>query len=153
MDDGHVTTMAPVKRTRKSHYITGIHLSVKCTTPIHYRSSWELAVCRFLDASDNVEAYAYEAVAIPYYYSAKNTKRPKMRLYYPDFCVKYTNGKKLLIEVKRSDKLNGVIVQCKAKAAVEWSKTNNYEYQFWTDSIIKSINSSPKQRSRQRKQQ
>lgn len=132
----------PVKRRRrkKSRYKTGIHRSPKCFTPIEYRSGWELEVCKFLDSDPSVKEYGYECVVIQY---LSNPRTGKVRSYYPDFLITYTDGTRKLIEVKRKDKLNDPKVLKKAKAAEIWAKANKVTYEFWTNtviSVLKKIN-------------
>lgn len=101
-----------------------------------YRSGWELTVAVFLDTNDEVDSYEYEPIAIEY---ISNVKTGKIRRYYPDFLINYKDGKKLLVEVKRNNQLNNLIVQKKAKAAEQWCKKNNATYEFWTDQIVKAL--------------
>jgi hypothetical protein len=96
-----------------------------------------LTVLRFLDSDNEVACYYYEPFKIPY---ISNIRSGKIRNYIPDFLVAYKNGKKLLIEVKRASALNQEKVIKKATAAREWaSKQENTSYEFWTDSIIKTL--------------
>lgn len=128
------------KRRKKKggRYKTGIHVSSKCLNEMKYRSGWELIVAIHFDQDDSVESYAYEPIAIEY---ISNIRSGKVRRYYPDFLVNYTNGTRILVEVKRLNQLNNLIVQKKAKAAEEWCKKQNQkiDYQFWTDHIVKSL--------------
>lgn len=125
-----------VARKRRSHYHTGTHASYKSITPVSYRSGWELTVAKFLDYDPNVIAYAYEALAIPY---VSNLKSGKVRRYYPDFFVKYKNGVKLVIEVKRESHLTNATVIKKAEAAKKWCEQYGYQYQFWTNKDIEKL--------------
>lgn len=120
------------RRRRKKHYITGIHRSPKCKTPIEYRSGWELSVCLVLDCNDLVKSYEYESLAIPY------VRAGKVHLYYPDFLIRYATGRTVLVEVKRTDKLTNRVVIAKAAAARAWisEQKNGWEYEFWTDKLI-----------------
>lgn len=121
------------RRKRKSHYITGTHHSPKCPTPINYRSSWELTVAQYLDQNPDVLSYEYESINIRYAVAGR------YRTYTPDFLVLYKTGKKVIVEVKRADKLTDRKVIAKATATRKWLKENkleDYEYQFWTDAVI-----------------
>ena len=121
------------RRKRKSHYITGTHHSPKCSTPINYRSSWELTVAQYLDQNPDVLSYEYESIIIRYAIAGR------YRRYTPDFLVLYKTGKKVIVEVKRADKLTDRKVIAKATATRKWLKENkleDYEYQFWTDAVI-----------------
>jgi len=121
------------RKKRKRHYITGTHHSPKCSTPINYRSSWELTVAQYLDQNPDVLSYEYESINIRYAVAGR------YRTYTPDFLVLYKTGKKVIVEVKRADKLTDRKVIAKATATRKWLKENkleDYEYQFWTDAVI-----------------
>ena len=140
-DDLMVTTVTKKKRKggrrRRRHYITGTYNSTKCTSgPINYRSSWELSVAQYLDLDTTVATYQYEALQVPYLF------RGKTHTYYPDFIVQYNNGKKVVIEVKRKDKLLDLKVVAKQKAVKVWCASNGYEYVFWTNLMIEAIRKS-----------
>jgi hypothetical protein len=126
------------KRRKRKKYRTGVYKSIKCATPIHYRSGWELTVCKYLDISKDVLSYEYESFGIKY---ISNSKTGKLRVYYPDFLVTYQNGNKILVEVKRKDKLSDVLVLKKAKAAEEWCAKQNppIRYEFWTNNMIEAF--------------
>lgn len=124
------------KRRKKRHYITGTHKSPKCNELINYRSSWEYIVCLHLDNDPNVISYEYEKMRIPY---VSNRKYMKIRHYTPDFVVLYSDGRKVIIEVKPKSRLNNLKVVKKAEATRYWAKANNIEYVFWTEDIIKEI--------------
>jgi len=101
-----------------------------------YRSGWELTVAKHLDNDPLVDYYEYESIKIPY---ISNKRSGKIRNYLPDFFVVYTDGRKVLIEVKRLTALGQLLVQKKADAAKLWAHKNNAEYAFWTDPIIKTL--------------
>ena len=63
---------------------------------IVYRSSWEFRVMMQLDHGTNVVRWASEEFSIPYYDPTTN----RVRRYFPDFYVEYTNGKTFVFEVK-----------------------------------------------------
>jgi hypothetical protein len=124
------------KRKRKKHYITGIHHSPKCPTPIKYRSGWELTVALYLDQNPEVLLYEYESINIRYAVAGR------YRTYTPDFLIVYKDGKKVIVEVKRADKLTDRKVIAKATATRKWLKENkliDYDYQFWTNAVIEGF--------------
>jgi antitoxin component YwqK of YwqJK toxin-antitoxin module len=134
----------PKKRRRKGDYYTGFHKSKKALTEVHYRSGWEKAVCLYLDLLTTVSSYAYEAIAIPY---IANKRTGKIRHYFPDFLVMFTDGTKKLIEVKRKDKINTDKVKKKTEAAMSWCEKNNAIFEIWSDdriNVIKKLLSSGK---------
>lgn len=101
-----------------------------------YRSGWELTVAKHLDSDPLVSHYEYEAIKIPY---ISNKRAGMMKNYIPDFLVTYTDGRRVLVEVKRVNALNQSIVRKKAEAAKLWARKNGIEYVFWTDNIIKAL--------------
>jgi hypothetical protein len=117
--------------TKKSKikYITGTHISSKCSKPINYRSGYELSVIKVLDEDPNVLCYSYESIGIPYFSPSSRSK--KIRRYFPDFFVSYMDGTKLIIEVKRDDQINNIWVKAKAKACKEWAEKAGIKYQIW----------------------
>jgi hypothetical protein len=124
------------RRKRKKHYITGTHYSPKCPTPIKYRSGWEYTVALYLDQNPDVLSYEYESIIIRYAIAGR------YRNYTPDFLVLYKTGKKVIVEVKRADKLTDRKVIAKATATRKWLKENkleDYEYQFWSDAVIEGF--------------
>lgn len=134
------TTKRKRKRRKKKgggRYHTGLHSSPKCrNSPMKYRSGWELTVAKHLDSDPLVDFYEYESIKIPY---ISNVRRGTLRNYLPDFLVTYTDGRKVMVEVKRTSALNQVTVQKKAAAARVWAVKNQAEYTFWTDPIIKAL--------------
>lgn len=60
------------------------------------RSSWEARFNKFLDYNTNVEKWSSEELIIPYYYPLDG----KMHRYFPDYWVKFKNGKEVVIEIK-----------------------------------------------------
>jgi len=124
-----------MKKKKKSRYHTGIYKSIKAG-PIKYRSGWELIVAIFLDNDPNVLQFAYESLIIPY---ISNQKTGKIRKYYPDFLVWYTDGTKKLIEVKAGNKINNQKVIKKSLAAKEWCEKNNTIFEMWSNSTILTL--------------
>jgi hypothetical protein len=61
-----------------------------------YRSSWELKFMRYLDTNDDVKKWSSEPFYIWYFSSEDN----RMRHYYPDFYVEFSNGRKIVVEIK-----------------------------------------------------
>lgn len=124
------------KRRRKGRYKTGVYKSPKASKPIEYRSGWELEVCKYLDADINVASYEYESIAIPY---IANVRTGKVRRYFPDFLVMYADGKKVMVEVKRNDKLSNPKVMKKTEAGKLWCLQNGAIYELWTNQLIEKI--------------
>lgn len=123
------------KRKRKGHYIRGTYTS-PLAGECKYRSGWELKVMVHLDADPNVETWSYEKTVIEY---VSNVRTKKIRKYYPDFLVKYKDGRVELLEVKPKRKLEQLTVRKKAEAAREWCKVNGLTYKILTEVELKEL--------------
>jgi hypothetical protein len=66
------------------------------TYPIICRSGWELRFCQYLDITYSIREWASEGIRIKYF----DPVRSKYRTYYPDFFVKLSNRRKLVVEIK-----------------------------------------------------
>lgn len=64
-------------------------------TPVIYRSSYERRFIQWLERSSQVRWWASECIAIPYKYPDGST-----HLYYPDYFLIFSDGSKVLVEVK-----------------------------------------------------
>lgn len=135
------------RRKKGGRYKTGLHTSPKCLNEMKYRSGWELTTALHLDSDDSVVSYEYEPIAIEY---VSNVRSGKIRKYYPDFLVRYKDGKVVLVEVKRVNQLNNITVLKKAKAAEQWCKKNKVKYEFWTDKMIQAFQKQQKFRELQK---
>lgn len=113
--------------SERRHADHGVYVSSKAGKCM-YKSSWELAYMKHLDASQAVESWRYEPFKIPYEY-----RSGRRRCYIPDFLVIYSDGRREVIEIKPTDYLSRGDVCTKAKAALAWCKQNNYIYKFQTE--------------------
>jgi hypothetical protein len=119
---------------RKKHYITGVHQSIKCKNgPAKYRSGWEKVVLEYLDLCTEVTEYQYEPFQIKY---VSNRSTGRIRIYIPDFLIKFTDGTVKLVEVKRENKVNSPTVKKKTIVAKAWAGRNGMSYELWTDKKI-----------------
>lgn len=100
----------------------GTYKSVKCQREIYYRSSWELAVMKYLDTNMLVSSWDYECMRIPYMYN--NHKR----WYVPDFFVSFSDGQKQLWEIKPKEFIDSERNKCKSFAANLWCEQNAIKY-------------------------
>lgn len=120
---------------------------------IMFRSSWELSVMKFLDASPSVEKWGSEEFSIPYLKPTidKVTGRATMKVanYFPDFLVVYRdktgNQVKEILEIKPAkealvekaknayDKLSLAINMAKWKAAEEFAERNGMKFRVLTE--------------------
>jgi len=114
---------------------------------IYFRSSWEHAVCEFLDNSSSVIGWASEMYRIPY----RHPFTGKVTTYVPDFFVVYRdrdgNILKELIEVKpskqilenakkKSDKMMAIVNHEKWKMAELWCKQHDVKFRVLTEHDI-----------------
>ena len=111
-----------------------------------YRSSWEFAFMKFCDENPSVQAWASEAVKIPY----KNPFTGKQTIYVPDFFIQYKtkSGKNMveLVEVKpsnqttlesagrsRTNKAHAVLNHAKWNAAHAYCKSKGIRFRIVTE--------------------
>lgn len=124
-------------KRRKKRYKTGEHQSPKLTNgPAKYRSGWEVKYMVWLDENPHVVSYEYEGVRISY---VSNYKTGKTRLYSPDFLVTWDDGKKVLVEIKPTKKIDLLTVQKKAEAAKVWCSEHDAIYEFVSEDTLKEL--------------
>ena len=112
---------------------------------VFYRSSWELACCKFLDEDARVEWWNSEEFVVPYW-SDLDKKRHR---YFVDFAVKWKTGMTTLIEVKPKrqtqppkkknlqETYTFVRNMNKWEAADQVAKDNGWEFVIWTEEELK----------------
>lgn len=124
------------RRRKKKRYHTGTYTSLKTGQACKYRSGWELAYLRWLDAHIEVKSFMYEGVKIPY---VSNTRTGKVRHYFPDFYIEFKDDSKLLVEIKPKRKLLQANVQKKLKAAEGWCSDRGVQLVVITELEMKSL--------------
>lgn len=85
---------------------------------------------QWLDAEVTVASYGYETVSIPY---VSNSRSGHQRRYFPDFLIEFTDGKRVLVEVKPSKRLVQARVQKKLAAARQWCGAHGASLQVITE--------------------
>ena len=119
----------------KRHH-TGEHFSVKLTNgPVKYRSGWEVKYMQWLDKNEQVIAYQYESLIIPY---ISNQRTNKIRNYKPDLVVERLD-KKIVVEIKPSTKVNNRINQKKFNAAKVWCQNHGFDFEIVTEKELKIL--------------
>lgn len=120
---------------------------------IVFRSMWELQLLRWCDFNADVLKYASEEIVIPY-----RSVDGQMHRYFVDMMIWFSNGQKLLIEVKpkrqtRMPKTQGrknkarlveeilEFEKNKAKwaAADEFAKRRGLVFKVWTEDTLKGM--------------
>ncbi len=89
-----------------------------------------------LDASPDVEFWSYEKTVIEY---VSNVRTKKVRKYYPDFLVRYKDGRTELIEVKPKRKLEQAVIKKKMTAALLWCAEHGMTYRIVTEIQLKEL--------------
>jgi hypothetical protein len=94
-----------------------------------YKSSWELAMMKWLDVSETIESWQYEPCKIIYWDSNGDKRR-----YIPDFLVKFKNERSSrMYEIKPKEFLYGQSILLKSEAAKQYCSQNNIvEYKILT---------------------
>jgi hypothetical protein len=123
------------KRKRKGRYQRGIHSS-PIAGECKYRSGWEQKYMVYLDDNPDVASWSYEKLVIEY---VSNKKTKKIRKYYPDFQIEYKDGRKVVVEIKPSRKLQQATVVKKIRAAKEWCTEHDMVYKILTEIELKDI--------------
>lgn len=126
-------------------------------TSVQYRSLWEKYVMMYLDKSTNVVSWSSEEVVIPYRYDVDG----RVHRYFVDFFVEYSNGQKLLIEIKPAKELSPPTGNRRTKryivegytyikninkweAAKEYAKDQGWGFEIWTEKELESKGIMPK---------
>lgn len=124
------------KRKKKGRYHRGEYTSLKSGAVYKYRSGWEEKYMSFLDSDPNVSEWSYEQIAIEY---ISNIRTKKIRKYYPDFYVKYSDGHQEVVEVKPKRKLDQAVVKKKILAAENWCSLMGMTYKVLTEEGLKIL--------------
>lgn len=124
------------RRKRKSRYHTGIHVSLKVPgKEFKYRSGWEEAYFKYLDANPDVITYDYECLKIPY---ISNKKSGKVRNYKPDFLITFLTGQ-IIVEIKPSRFVTKRAIVKKLEAGRIYAETHGMRYQIVTEHELKGL--------------
>lgn len=113
----------------------GIYVSKKTSAINKYKSSWELAFMRWLDAHNSVCTWLYEPFSVKYVASERTSK---IRSYTPDFIIQWSDGRCELIEIKPSSRINKKVIK-KAEAAAEFAFDSEASYSILTEIELKQL--------------
>ena len=91
---------------------------------------------QWFDAEPSVASYGYETVIIPY---TSNARSGRVRRYFPDFLVEFTDGKRVLVEVKPKKKVTHALVQKKLAAAQQWCGAHGASLQVITEVELRGM--------------
>jgi len=90
----------------------------------------------YLDANVDVVSYEYEKLVIEY---VSNVKTGRKRRYFPDFFIKYADGRTEVIEIKPLRRSMKPAVIKKSHAAIEWCLANNSRFVIVTEVELKKL--------------
>jgi len=133
-----VASSKPRKR-RKSRRAkrSTFYPSEKCASPVlNLRSGWERAYVQYLEDCDAVIEYDYEPYAIEY---VSNKRTGKKRRYWPDFEVKWEDGRTVIVEIKPKKKVTQARNVKKMTAARAYAKLIGCEYVVVTEVELKNL--------------
>lgn len=125
-----------VKR-HKFGWISGVHHSPKSPKVINYKSKMELLVCQYLDSSNRVKSYYYEAVKLPYMVSLRG--RVFRKNYIPDFIIQFVDNTKEMWEVKPLKETTNPINVAKFRSGNNFCKRFGMKFRIVTEGIISGL--------------
>ena len=123
------------KRRKSRRAKRGTYMSQK-GGQVNYRSNWEFEFAQWLDTNPEVVSFEYEKLVIPYLSSARSKK---MRKYYPDFAVTYTDGRLEILEIKPARKVHQIRNMKKSVAAADWARQNGATYKIITEVELRAL--------------
>lgn len=153
-----------LKPSKKSGFVQGyfpINESKKYlgTGPVIYRSSWEKKFCLYCERNPDVLHWASEPISIKYFSLVDHNYHN----YFPDYLIKLSNGKTILIEVKPQSQLqkptepkrktikaiesykwsfNTYLVNLsKYRAAKEFAIARGWDFMYVTETFFENKNS------------
>jgi hypothetical protein len=103
---------------------SGHFLSKKMAKKMFYRSSWELAVCEFLDDETN-DVIFFDIEPFTIEYELDNGEKRYTRV---DFHVIHADGRQRILEVKPEAFLNEGNVPYKIKGCKKYARENNMDF-------------------------
>lgn len=124
------------KRKKKGRYHRGEYTSTKTGQVCKFRSSWEHKYMVHLDADQDVKSWSYEQTIVEY---VSNIRTKKIRKYYPDFYVEYSDGRREIVEVKPKNKLEKPTVKKKIIAAIVWCSAKAMTFRVVTEVELKGM--------------
>ena len=109
------------------HFKTGHYDSVKAGKSLFYGSSYELCAFKKLEVDPSVVEYDRCRFWIPYMLEGIRHR------YSPDIFVTYTDGRKVVIEIKPLDYMNTPDNVAKFSFGRQYCAEHGFEYVIWTE--------------------
>lgn len=113
---------------------SGKYYSDKTGKSMYYRSSWELAVCEYLEHSERVKFYDIEPFMIEYLLESGEKRYTRI-----DFIVEYVDGSKAIIEVKPKAFLKKGNVPNKITGCRKYAEKNNMKFVLITKEELEDL--------------
>ena len=126
------------------------------TDTVIYRSLWELNTFTWLDSNPDVIKWSSEEIIIPYL-CGTDPNQPKLRRYFPDLKIWFSDGRIIIVEIKPKKELKPpktpkrktrrylneiktyIKNKSKWKAAVEYCLDRNIKFEIWTEDVLRSL--------------
>lgn len=110
------------------HHRKGWHESEK-SGKVYFRSSYEKKAYMMLDKDETVLKYFPEKVKLSFY----NPEKQITGQYFVDLIVEYTDGRRILVEIKPEAFLSDQVVMAKCEVAKKYAQENNIAFEIWTE--------------------
>jgi len=106
---------------------TGYFYSKKNKKKYKFRSSYEKAIFKILENDKNVIKYEYEPIILFFHYKGR------MKRYFPDLLVQYTNNSYKLIEIKPKWRFLNISLYLKSQLLVakDYAERHNMIFEVW----------------------
>lgn len=108
----------------------------KSSSPVYYRSLFELNAVLHLEKDENVVSYKFEPFRIEY------THEEKVRHYIVDCLVEYHDGRKVIIEFKPNCHIGDAKNQAKFSAASAYAISEGMAFEVWSEKTHPFLSSS-----------
>jgi len=126
---------------------------------IIYRSGWEARCFSWCDNNPSIKKWSSEEIVIPYLYEVDK----RYHRYFVDLKIMFKDGKTVLVEIKPeiqtappkytgrktkryiNEGMTYIKNMNKWKAAENFAKDRDWEFQIWTEKTLRSMGILPKQ--------
>ncbi len=123
------------KKTRKPSFRQGTFSSKKCGRDFEYKSGLECDFFECLEADNDVLAFAYEGMKIPYFYQGE------WHNYIPDIKVMYIDGTIEIWEIKPASQTTYEQNQAKWAAAHNYFFNHGHKFIVQTEMALNTLKS------------
>ena|SRR3990167_1716735 len=114
----------------KTGHVTGVYHAIKSSSPVKFKSSWELAAMMYWDLDTSVKSYEYE----PSIVELSDGRRAV-----PDFLLCWVDDRKEFIEIKPTQIQRLPSVSEKLRLVSEAIESQGFTYRLLGDDVIKPM--------------